>query len=308
MVERLKRVALREVWKHEAQDFTRWLEQNVDVLNEVLDISLSSAEREQAAGAFSVDILAEDEAGNPVVIENQLEASDHGHLGKLLTYMTALEARVAIWIVAEPRPEHVRAISWLNESSTADFHLVKVEAVSIAGSPPAPLLTLIVGPSEEGGGTTKKEFSERYEIRRKFWTQLLERARERTALHASISPGHYSWVGTGAGKYGLSYNYVVRQHDGHVELYIDRGKDAEEENKSIFEALRRRRGQIEKAFGDELEWQRLDEKRACRIRKLLDTGGYRDAEESWPKAQDVMIETMVRFEAALRPHVEKLDV
>ena len=127
MIEKLQRVALREVWKHEALDFTKWLEENIDVLNDVLDLSLSSAESEQSAGAFSVDVLAEDEAGNPVVIENQLEASNHDHLGKLITYLTAIEARTAVWIVANPRPEHVRAMSWLNESSTASFYLVKVK-------------------------------------------------------------------------------------------------------------------------------------------------------------------------------------
>jgi len=308
MVERLKRVPLREVWKHEALDFTRWLEQNIDVLNEVLDISLSSAEREQAAGAFSVDILAEDEAGIPVVIENQLESSDHSHLGKLITYLTALEARTAVWIVAEPRAEHVRAISWLNESSTADFYLVKVEAVSIAGSPPAPLLTLIVGPAEGEGGTSKREFSERYEIRRRFWTQLLEKAKERTALHSGISAGHHGWIGTGAGRFGLAYNYVIRQHDAHVELYIDRGKGAEEENDKIYDSLGYSQKIIDQAVGEGLSWERLEGKRASRIAKRLDLGGYRDEEDKWPEIQDAMIDAMIRLEAALQPHLERLDV
>jgi len=85
MIERLERVPLREVWKHEALDFSRWLEENIDVLNEILDLNLASADREQAAGVFSVDLVAEDESGNPVVIENQLDKSDHNHLGKLIT-------------------------------------------------------------------------------------------------------------------------------------------------------------------------------------------------------------------------------
>src|SRR4051812_41481425 len=123
---KIRRVPLREVWLHEALDFTTWLEQNVDVLNDVLDISLENVEREHAAGSFSVDLVAEDEAGNPVVIENQLEKSNHDHLGKLITYLAAMEAKAAIWIVSEPRPEHTRAIGWLNESS-ADFYLLKVE-------------------------------------------------------------------------------------------------------------------------------------------------------------------------------------
>jgi hypothetical protein len=90
-----------------------------------------------------------------------------------------MEARVAIWVVADPRPEHVRAISWLNESAPADFYLLKMEGIRIGASPPAPLLTLIVGPSEESreAGEAKKDRAERYHIRRRFWTQLLERAR-----------------------------------------------------------------------------------------------------------------------------------
>jgi hypothetical protein len=122
-VGKLTRVPLREVWPHEALDFTRWLQVNLDVLSEHLPVALTSAEREQSAGAFSVDLVAEDADGNVVVIENQLERSDHDHLGKMITYLAAFEAKRAIWIVADPRPEHVRAVSWLNDASPADFHL-----------------------------------------------------------------------------------------------------------------------------------------------------------------------------------------
>ena len=111
MIGKIKRVALREVWKHEALDFTQWLQDNIDVLNEVLDIELSNPEREQSAGAFNVDIIAEDDSGDPVVIENQLEKSDHNHLGKIITYLVAIGAKTAIWIVADPRPEHVSSIN-----------------------------------------------------------------------------------------------------------------------------------------------------------------------------------------------------
>lgn len=149
MVGKIQRIPLREVWKHEALDFTTWLQENIDVLNDTIDLTLTSAEREQTAGDFSVDLVAEDEDGSPVVIENQLEKSNHDHLGKLLTYLVAIGAKTAIWIVSDPRPEHVNTISWLNESSLASFFLLKVEAIRIGGSPAAPLLTLVVGPSEE---------------------------------------------------------------------------------------------------------------------------------------------------------------
>ena len=128
---RLERVALREVWKHEAYDFTQWLQQNIDVLNVALDLSLVNVDREQTADSFSIDLVADDEGGGTVIIENQLEKSDHGHLGKLITYLTGMGAKTAIWTVSDPRPEHVAAVAWLNESTSADFYMVKVEAVRI---------------------------------------------------------------------------------------------------------------------------------------------------------------------------------
>ena len=204
MIGKIKRLKLRDVWKHEAYDFTKWIEENIDVLNDMLDIELTSVEREKRAGSLSVDLMAEDANGNSVIIENQLEKSDHDHLGKLVTYLAAMDAKAAIWIVSDPKPEHITAVSWLNESNSASFYLFKVEAVQIGDSAPAPLFTLIVGPSEESRniGTTKKEISERYHIRYQFWSQLLEKAKNKTKLHASISPGHHDYIGTGAGKAG----------------------------------------------------------------------------------------------------------
>jgi len=309
MIGKLERVSLREVWRHEAYDFTQWLQENIGVLNDVLGLSLSSAEREQSAGSFSVDLVAEDEAGNPVIIENQLERSNHDHLGKVITYLVGIGAKAAIWIVSDPRPEHVKAVAWLNESSAASFYLVKLEAVKIGDSPPAPLLTLIVGPSEESRevGKTKKEIAERHILRHRFWTELLERAKGTTKLHAHISPSHYNWIGTGAGKQGLQFNYVVRQLDAQIELYIDRGKDKEGENKEIFDQLAAHREAVESAFGEPLEWQSLDERRACRIRKTVPQGGYRD-EDRWLEIHEAMIDAMIRLEKALRPHIAKLHI
>lgn len=129
MIGKIERLPLREVWAHEAMDFTVWLQENTDVLGDTIGMSLSNPEREWSAGDFNVDIVAEDDAGNAVVIENQLERSDHDHLGKLLTYLVGLEARAAIWIVSDPRPEHVKAVAWLNESTSASFYLLKLEAV-----------------------------------------------------------------------------------------------------------------------------------------------------------------------------------
>jgi hypothetical protein len=306
---KIERVPLRDVWRHEAHNLTTWLEENIDVLNDVLDLNLTSVEREQAAGSFSVDLVAEDDSGNTVVIENQLERSNHDHLGKLITYTAFTDARAAIWIVADPRPEHVRAISWLNESAATVFYLLKIEGIRIGDSPPAPLLTLIVGPSEEGRevGEAKKERAERYTVRRRFWTDLLDRAKQRSKLHGAVSAGEYGWVAAGSGKRGVSFNYVITQHGASVELYIDRGREAEDENDLIFNSLYEHKDEIERSFGEGLSWEPLEAKRACRIAHRTETGGYRD-ESRWPEIQDAMVDGMVRLEQALRPYITQLPV
>jgi len=308
MVGKIERVKLRDIWKHEAYDFTKWLQDNIDILSEILGLSLTNPEREKSAGGFSVDLVAEDEAGNLVIIENQLERSDHDHLGKIITYLTAIDAKTAIWIVTEPRPEHVAAISWLNESSPAAFYLLKVEGIRIGDSEPAPLLTLIVGPSEETRdvGRTKKELAERYKIRLDFWKGLLEKAKQRSKIHAQVSPGPYSWVSAGAGKIGLGFNYSVTKHEAKAEFYIDRGKDSERENKQIFDKLYAHKEEIEDSFGSALTWERLDTKRACRISKRIENGGYRDTDKL-NEIQEKMIDAMIKLEKALRPFISTLS-
>lgn len=305
---KLERVPLRQVWEHEAYDFTQWLQENIDVLNAALELNLVNVDREQAAGSFSIDLVAEDEGGGMVIIENQLEKSNHDHLGKLITYLTGMGAKAAIWIVSDPRPEHVAAVAWLNESSSAAFYMVKVEAVRIGESPAAPLFTLIVGPSDETKdvGQTKKEISERYGIRKRWWATLIERSASVNKLHAHITPGEYSWIGASSGIRGLNLNYVVTQDECAAELYIDRGKDADEENKAIFDQLQAHQDEINAAFGENLSWERLDGKRACRIRHLQSGGGYRTPEDEWPGVQDAIIKDMDRLEKALRPHLKQL--
>lgn len=307
MIGKIQRKPIRTVWEHEERDFSRWLSENLDVLDDVLDFSLTEAKREQAAGDFSVDLVAQDDEGNRVIIENQFGRSDHDHLGKLITYASALDAKRAIWIVGEPRPEHIQAITTLNESKARAFYLVKLEAISIADSPPAALFTFIVGPSEEGMaiGEIKEANAEVDNLRRKFWTQLLAEAKKFTPLHANISPGPNHWISTSAGKRGLVYNYVILKHEASVELYIDGGKQADAENKSMFDQLEKSRQAIGAEFGGPIEWQRLDQKRACRIKAIACKHGLAD-EENWPEIHKALVDAMIRFEKALKPQIKKL--
>jgi len=240
MVGRMEKVPLREVWKKEAKDFTGWLYENLEVLGEELDLDLTPDEKEKSVGSFSADITAEDGSGRKVLIENQLEKTDHVHLGQILTYISNLEAKVAIWISSDPRPEHMRAVEWLNETGSGVlFYLVRVEAYRIGSSEPAAKFTVVTGPSEktEIVGDEKKEMAERHKLRYDFWESLLEKSKQKTNLHSNISPGTANWIGAGSGVRGLGFNYAVTYKFGQAELYIDRGKESDDENKRIFDEL-----------------------------------------------------------------------
>ncbi len=150
----------------------------------------------------------------------------------------------------------------------------------------------------------RKKRAERYDVRLRFWEGLVAIARNRHTRHANIKPGAYHWLGASSGVRGLGFNYTIVQEYGVAELYIDRGEVAE--NKNIFDQLLARKDEIEGAFGGSLVWERLDAKRACRIKHLVERGGYRSPESQWPEIQSEMVETMNRLEAALKPGLASL--
>lgn len=303
---RLEKVPLREIWPNEAHDFTVWLGDNLDLLSELLGRNLSLVQREAAVGPFWADIVAED-ANGAVIIENQLDRTDHDHLGKIITYLSNLDAKTAVWISRQPQPEHEKAVHWLNEFSASDtsVYLVKVEAYRIGESLPAPLFSIVAGPSVQAKqiGRGKEELAERHIQRLEFWKQLLNRAKLVTNLHARISPGKENWISAGAGISGLGWSYVIRMNDAQVELYVDTGDG--DANKRIFDTIKSDQAQIEALFGGPLDWQRLDESRGSRVRHLLTSGGLRNTER-WVALQDSMIEAMVQLHKALSPSITRL--
>lgn len=152
----------------------------------------------------------------------------------------------------------------------------------------------------------RKKRAERYDVRLKFWEGLVAIARNKHTRHANIKPGSYHWLGASSGIRGLGYNYVVVQEYGIAELYIDRGDAIE--NKRIFDQLLAGKDEIGKAFGGTLAWERLDTKRACRVKHVIERGGYRSPESQWPELQAEMVETMIKLEAALKPGLESLGL
>lgn len=293
----MQKVQLHEVWDHEEYDFTPWLQNNIDILNEVFEqegvyLSLSNPEKEDSTGNFYVDIVAEDDSGDTIIIENQLEKSNHDHLGKIITYLAATEAKTAIWIVSDPRQEHIDAVSWLNRAKIANFYLIKLEAYKIENSPPAPLLTLIVKPGIINDPNPRFQF----------WAGLLEKMKGKSDLFANIAPQASSWISKGAGKYGLSYQFVIRKHNVQVLFSINRTK---EETKEIFDKLSSFKEEIGSKFAGTLDWQRKDDLKSSLIVNTISIGGYHD-EDKWDEIQNAMIEAMIRLEAAMKPHIESL--
>ena len=144
---RISQVPIREVWAHEARDFTTWLATDgIQHLSDQLGLQLSDAATEQPEGDLFADIVATDSEGRTIVIENQLDRTDHGHLGQVVTYLAIEGADAAIWISPEPRAEHVRSVEWLNEQTEIDVWLVRVSAIRIGDSDPAPQFTVVAGP------------------------------------------------------------------------------------------------------------------------------------------------------------------
>jgi len=152
----------------------------------------------------------------------------------------------------------------------------------------------------------RKKRAERYDVRQRFWEGLIAVARKLKARHANIKPGPYHWLGASSGISGLSFNYVIVQHYAIVELYIDRRE--EKKNKQIFDKLMEQSDIVGERFGDELHWERLDEKRACRIKHVIELGGYRSPESDWPKIHEAMVNAMIRLETVLKPVIDTLDL
>lgn len=310
---RLERMAITQFLPKERQ-FTEWLadESNIEVLNDALreyGLELSNPEHQSSpeGSRLNIDVLAEDGKGNPVVIECQYKKSDPRHLGEVLTYLTELESDIGIWIAEEVKSEHVKAIQRLNDDlKNSKFFLLKLEAVRIGSSDPAPLLTLIVGPSSEEGKAAseiREDFRARNPLRQRFFQELLSAGKNSLPLFKGVSAKPRNYIGK-AVKNGLNLTYRVRQHSANVELYIDGGKNSEDWNLSVLDTLLKSKNDIEKKFGAQLLWDKKENARACSISKEY-PGGYRD-EPEWGAIHPQLVEAMVRLKEALEPHLKSI--
>jgi hypothetical protein len=296
---KLTRVDLRDYWKHEAFDFTRWLSEpeNIELLSDEIGIGIQVIQTEASVGRFFVDILAEVEnTDRKIIIENQLERTNHEHLGQLITYAAGLEAEFVVWIVRDAREEHRQAVDWLNEHTDEqiNFFLVQIELWQIDGSPPAPKFNVISRPNEwkraVRTSTQDGDLTDTKTKQLEFWQQLKELA---STSHPELklrAPRPQHWFDVAIGRSDCHIALIVDTKEDKVrcELYIP-------DSKELYQTFLSFRSEIERELGiaEPLEWQELPRKKASRIRTLKEFH-FADA-ATWEPAIKWLIETTIHF-------------
>lgn len=295
----------REVWANEAQHFTPWLLQNADVLSDLLGMDLSLEVAEHPVGGFSLDLIGTDESsGDVVIVENQLEGSDHTHLGQLLTYAAGTEPTTIVWIAAYFRPEHRAALDWLNARTDEDtrFFGVQLGVVRIDDSPPAPAFKLVAEPNDwektvRAATTQAGARSERQELYRSFWARYLARLhQDRPAWSRATRPPADSWFVTSTGVSGATF-YTSWTRNGLSSEIVFESPDPSV-NSVRFEILQTRQAEFEAAYGGPLVWQELPGRKATRIAEYLPDADVSTRAE-WERYIEWLLDRQTRLRDAV---------
>jgi hypothetical protein len=306
----LKRVELRQIWPSEARDFTSWLAQNLALLGDALGMDLELRLQEAPVGPFSLDLLAHDLGRDrTVIIENQLEATDHDHLGKLLTYAAGHDATVAVWIAPGFRDEHRQALDWLNQrtDTTTEFFGVVVEALQIDNSRPACNFRLVANPNDWRKSNVSKQItvpSVRGEAYAKFFQALIDQLRQEHNFTRALKAQPQNWYTFSSGIRGIGFSVgFTLGNRVRTEMYIDRQNEVW--NKWLFDALFARRASIESEFGVPLEWERLDTRQASRI-AIYRPGSIEDPASTLEEIRRWAIDRLLQFRSIMGPQVTEI--
>jgi len=308
----LKVLKPRVAWPNEARDFTPWLAHHITNLGLVLDMQLELTATETRVGDFCLDILAKDlNSDRQVIIENQFGPTNHDHLGKLLTYAAGIDATAVVWVAEEIREEHREALEWLNRRTDADTHFfaVVVEVIQIDDSRPAPRFKPVVFPNEWQRAvrdSTEREPSARAESYRRFFQALIDELRETYRFTGARLGQAQNWYSFASGVGGFWYNTNFAWN-GRVraELYIDL-KDREK-NKATFDLLLAQREEIEREFGEPLDWERQDEKTASRI-SVSREGSIEDSDQRLAEIRLWCRDHLLRLKRVFGPRLITVDV
>lgn len=306
---------LRDYWEHEAHDFTRWLAHpdNLRALADALGIGdLEPIQVEANAGDFRIDIVARiTDRDETVIIENQLEKTDHDHLGKLLTYSAARGATTMIWIAKEFREEHQLALEWLNKQNQSaekpvSYFAVEIELWRINDSQPAPRFNVVVQPNEYAKSLSEtgepQEVSTTKRLQYDFWVAFKEYCESNAAAFSLKKPPAAHWYSISIGKSGYSIELTLntKAHRIGCELYIHNSS-----TKEAFDALKQDRDAIERELKSSLEWERLDHRQASRIIEYRP--GDISKQDSWTELFSWLKERVEAFDRVFRRRIASLQ-
>ena len=312
---KIERVDLRKAWPNEAQDFTPWLAENITELGEALGMDLELQETEAAVGGYSLDVLATDLNQNrPVIIENQLEATNHDHLGKLLTYAAGYDANVIVWLTREFRDEHRQALDWLNRRTNEDtqFFGVVVELWQIGNSPLAPHFTLVVSPNEYAKSRPATLKGTVLDAQGKFRQSLREACDARGINYRGKIGGNSSYL---IFEHPVKYvRYAAIWHGGRpgVEAFIEKGgAEGRIWNQKAFNHLNQRKTEIDSALMESehdayLVWEPGENRRHSRV-AIYRQGNVLEETDSWSEFQDWMIRKLYKFRDVLTPRLKEFS-
>ena len=303
---KLKEVDIRKVWQHEQYGFSAWLaeEENMKELGDVLGLTLTDIETEKFVGNFRCDILCRDETSDKVVlIENQLEPTNHDHLGKIITYASGLGASVVVWIVQHAREEHASAIEWLNEHTdkNVDFFLIEVHAYKIGDSKPAPQFVVIEQPNNFAK-TTKQasknsETSETEAKRLEFWNKLNEVIEKKNKPFSVRKASTNHWYDVALGRSGchISLDLLNARNKIRVGIWITNDKE-------LYDNFLANKSDIEEQLQMPLEWDRKENANAASIYTYIDGLDFNN-QENYPELMEKMIDTAVKMKKVFKKYM-----
>ena len=312
----LARVDLRDIWTTEANDFTPWLArpENLAVLGDTLGIELELEAQEQAVGPFRADILCKDSESEAwVLIENQLERTDHTHLGQLLTYASGLEAVVIVWIAASFTEEHRATLDWLNRitDSSFQFFALEVELWRIGNSPAAPKFNVVAKPNDWSRSVARaarsideSELPETRIMQRAYWDALnaaLDQAKG--PVSGARKPQLKSWMRYSIGKSDFSLGAAIAVTKRQIRTYL---RIAGETPKASFHLLLEQADEIKQELGYPLVWNQEPTGRRGRVSVYLNDVDPRD-EADWPRQHEWLVTRINDMHRAFAQRVKSLD-
>lgn len=311
---KIEKVDLRSCWQNEATDFTPWLasEENIALLADALGLNeLEVKAQEEHVGPFRADILCVEPGTDKIVlIENQLEKTDHNHLGQIMTYAAGLDAVTIIWIAERFTEEHRAAIDWLNRITDNDFNFFGVEIglIKIGDSAAAPIFNVIAKPngwskdvrSSSHAGSEERSESENFKY--EFWSGFCDfMSNNPSKLFHPQSPSYAHWMNIAMGKSGYQVCLLVNTQEQKltVQMYI-----VDDREKTVFDKLAENKDAAETAIGQHLDWRRLDRKKASTIDlyKHYDLNNLSQRDEMYAWLKDYT----EKFIAYFKPIIKKL--